>query len=159
MQENTHGATPNDKEPKPETPAQGDDKNGSEPGEPTPAAANNNNPAKGKKPRRTDAEILRSLQKKLGEVAIKEREVKGRLEKARNKELVKLKLVIGDSSLNYLKTVGNPEHAKRLIDLLRRSAIVRDKNWVKENFDRLIKEHTDPKPNQDDANGESPSPS
>ena len=159
MQENTHGATPNDGESTPENPAQDHNNNGSEPGETTPAAGNNNNPTKGKKPRRTDAEMLADLKQKLGAVVAKHRQVKDRLEKKRDKELVKLKIVIGDSSLNYLKTVGNPENAKRLIDLLRRSAIVRDKNWIEENFDRLVKEHTGPKPTQDDANGESPSQS
>lgn len=159
MQENTHGATPNDKEPKPENPAQGDNKNGSEPGETKPAAEKNNNPAKGKKPRRTDTELFAILQEEGRKVAAKQRKLKDRLEKKRDKELVKLRLVIGDASLNYLKTCGNPEHAKRLIDLLRRCAIDRDKNWVKENFDRLIKEHTDPKAKQDVANGDSPSPS
>ena len=159
MEEETHGATPNEKEPKPETPAQGDNKNGSEPGETTPAVVNNNNPAKGKKPRRTDAEILRSLQKKLGEVAIKEREVKGRLEKARNKELVKLKIVMGHASLNYLKTVWNTELEMKFVDMVRKHAPDCDKSWLTEDFARLLKEHAGPKPRQDVANGGSPPPS
>jgi hypothetical protein len=159
MQENTHGATPHDKEPKPENPAQGDNKNGSEPAETKPAAENNRTPANRKKHRRTDAELLAELRKKLGKVVDKQRKVKDRLEKKRDKELVKLKLFIGDASLNYVKTCGNPEHAKRLIDIIRRYAIDRDKNWGKENFDRLVKEHTGSKPTQDGANGGSPSPS
>lgn len=159
MEEETHGATPNDKEPEPENTAQGDNNNGSEPGETKPAAEENRTPANGKKHRRTDAELLADLKKKLGKVVEKQRKVTGRIEEKRDKELVKLKLVIGDASLNYLKSVGNPEHAKRLIDMLRRYSLKRDTSWVAENFDRLVKEHTGPKPTQDDANGETPSPS
>ncbi len=159
MEEETHGATPNDKEPKPETPAQGDNKNGSEPGETTPAAENNNNPAKDKKPRRTDAEIYAILQQKIGKVVEKQRKVKDRLEEKRDKELVKLKIVMGHAALNYLKTVWNTELEKKFVDMIRKYALDRDKSWFAEHFDRLIKEHTDPKAKQDVANGDSPSPS
>jgi hypothetical protein len=156
MQENTHGATPNDGESTPENPAQDHNNNGSEPGETTPAAGNNNNPAKAKKPRRTDAELLADLKQKLGAVVAKQRQVKDRLEKKRDKELVKLKLVIGEASLVYLKSVWNTDQAKRLVDMVRRCAIDRDKSWLTEHFARLLKEHAAPTPRQDDANGGSP---
>jgi hypothetical protein len=160
MNENTHGAEPNDGESTPENPAQDHNNNGSEPAEIQPAAdENNNNPAKAKKPRRTDAELLADLKQKLGAVVAKQRQVKDRLEKKRDKELVKLKLVIGEASLVYLKSVWNTDQAKRLVDMVRRCAIDRDKSWLTEHFARLLKEHAAPKPRQDVANGDSPSPS
>jgi hypothetical protein len=158
MKEDTNGDTPKDGESKPENPAEDQNNTGSESGEKQPAADLNNNQGNRKK-RRLDTEILAELRKKIEEIAAKQRRVKDRLEKVQEKELLKLKLVIGDACLNYLKTFKNPENAKRFDDALRKCVNERDKTWCSLHYNRLIKEQTKPKYNQDEANGESPSPS
>ena len=158
MNENTYGTTPNyDGESTPTKLAEDHNRIGSESSENHPAIGQNNQPEK-RKPRRSDTEILAGLRKRLHEIADKKRKVNNRLSKARSKELLHLKRVIGDNCLNYLAKVGKSESGDKLIRLLRFHVSECDKAWFASNFDRLLKEHMETKTKQAEPNGESPSP-
>lgn len=152
-----HGNTPNNREFRQGNPAEDYNKNGSESGGTNPTADKNINPAKNQKRRKTDAEILAGLKERLQKIADKKRKVNSRLAKTRRNELLHLKRVIGDSCLNYLAKLGPFENEPNLVKLLRNHASDCDKAWVASHFDRLLKEHIEPKTNQSDSNGESPS--
>jgi hypothetical protein len=179
MQNNNDGETPNNDTPQPEDPASEanngsesadikptadenqqpkKENNGSESGDIKPTADENNHKGNRKK-RRPDAEILANLQKQIEKIAAKQRLVKNRHEKLRDKELIKLKLVIGGACLNQTKNVGTAENTKKLNDLINKHVLVCDKSWHSQHFNRLFKEHTTPKSDEGDANGVSPSPS
>ena len=152
MNDNNKDEMPQNGESQPQDPAMDQNNKAPEPSENKPAADNNNQPEKSKKPRKTDAEQLVELQKKLKKIADMTRKVKARAGKKGDKDLVKLKIVIGDSCLNYIYK-ADPEHANRLVAVIRKSVSDCNREWLNSHFKPLLALHAKPKPNKDDANG------
>ncbi len=138
------------------TSSDGTQNDGSEPNEHNSASDEKNKPTE-KKPRMTDAERLVHLKQKLKKIADAERTVRGRLRKSDNKELAKLKVVLGDCCLRYIGGSPKPANADGLVKMLRGRVSDCNKEWLTINLDRLLVRHATPPQEGGDTNGESPS--
>lgn len=156
MNENTHGAKPNDGESTPENPAQDHNNNGSESSETKSTADENQQPEKDKKQRRTLAERLANAQKRKQRADEDERKLLKSLADAARKETNKFKAVLGGAALHEIKTMKSHEGARNLLVLLRNRVTKEDQCWADANFDRLAIQILELRKQEGRANGESP---
>jgi len=156
MNENTHGATPNDRESTPENPAQDHNNKGSESSETKSTADENQQPEKDKKQRRTLAERLAALQAKMKEEELKERKLMKSLADDARKETNKFRSVLGGAAMHAIRTMESHENARKFIAMLRKNVTKEDQRWADANFERLAIQLLVLRDKDNDANGETP---